>query len=195
MGQKSARLTIALGTTLFALLLGLAIEAAYDSSFVHDRYWGGTIARVQLKDAALVSGFLQAPAVAEAVAEDPQLLWAALEPIRNNMAIRISRGDTELFNSAQGKRVVDDLILEESLPGGIELQIRRYESPPWSTHFFEWLTTPTEWFSPRFDSRTLPFFFFSAMTLSFSWILIWRHRAKHVEEQVIPLLKRLDEDE
>ena len=148
-----------------------------------------------MTDASLVSGFIQTPAVAQAVAGEPQLLWAVLEPIRNKMAIRISRGNTELFTSPQGERMMGDLLLEENLPGDINLQIRRYEPPRWRDHFLEWLTTPTEWLSPRFNSRTLPFVCFSATTFAFAWIFIWRHRAKHIEEQVMPLLEKLAEDE
>ena len=173
-----------------ALLAGLTTYL-YGALFQHARYWGpgGTIDRVQDIDVRLIRALLTRPGAGplpdSQTAVEP--LFAALD---GKLAFELRRGDRIVYTNTIPERQLRAGATDIPLHDGATLTIRRYKPPAWSAEFVQWLAHPFDWSSRKYDRITAPFVAFFLIYVVFLYALAWRHRARHLSDEVLAELRR-----
>lgn len=187
----TARVVTGLTILVAASLLAGLTTYLYGALFQHARYWGpgGTIDRVQDIDISLIRALLTRPDAGplpdSQAAVEP--LFAALD---GKLAFELRQGDRVFYTNRIPERQLRTGATDIPLPDDARLTIRRYEPPAWSSEFAQWLTHPLDWSSRKYDRITAPFVAFFLIYVVFLYALAWRHRARHLSEEVLAELRR-----
>lgn len=177
---------------LASIVLSLFFTYLYGQFFQHDRYWKGTMHRVQETQIALINGFLDLEGAARLLAENRNQLSKVFDTVRGKLAITVESNNNIIYSNRidsfnpQGTPQIINLG-----EYGLSITIDRYEPPTWSKNYISWLSRPVEWFSPRFDYITAPFLGLAFIFSSFISAFIWRYRAAHLSKDVLGILNRI----
>lgn len=162
----------------------------YGAVFQHDRYWNGTIARVQKTEAAILKSILQAPGVLMTLPQNPEALRGIFKPLDGKLVVEIKKKGDLYFSNVIERRNLGSKV-EAFTVGDVTISIHSYTPPTWGSRFTRWIKQPVRWFEPSFDFITYPFFFFFLIFLTSIYAIGWRIRAKYLSEDV---LAKLNED-
>jgi hypothetical protein len=189
--MNATRILVIAGMAFVALIFGLAILYPY-GKWQHERYWEGTIRSVTETELELVDGFLANPEIRELIEERPIALEELLHPILRFFSVRVSQGGRVILDSTNPKLRIDTVSREVILRNGVQLTISRYKAPYWPAEYWNWVGHPGTWLTKRFDTKTIPLLWFSSLIFFMELAWAYRHRARHVEAEVIPLLRELN---
>ena len=183
-----------LGLIVVSTLGALVVMYPY-GSWQHDRYWAGTIQRVKAAEMELVSGLLNRPSLQDEVGDDPRAILDLLTPLRPFFLMEISRNGQLVESSGWADYELSERAETIVFSSGLELKISGYAPPDWSREYWKWLGQPGRWFTSRFDTKTVPFLCFFGLIFFFLVALSSMHRTRHLESDVLPLLRRLQPPE
>jgi len=174
-----------------SITLALLFVYAYGAVFQHDRYWSGTLAKVQKTEASIIANLLRGRDLGKALPDNVSELEQLFAPLDRKLIIEIDIIG-ELFFSNQEESWKKDGLLEEVKTQDATIKISSYVPPTWNSRFLRWLRNPTRWFEPSYDFITVPFILLFIIFLSFLYALGWRLRSLHLSENV---LKKLEDPE
>jgi hypothetical protein len=187
--QIAARTVAGLSILVAAALPAAAITYVYVGQFQHPRYWGGTIRKVETTEISLVRELLTRPRTPPL--PDTQDEAAPLfEALNKRLAVELRRGDRLVYdNRESGWPTLGDpkpIVLAD----GATLLVHRTAPPEWSGEFSRWLRNPDRWLTDQFNRTTAPFVSFLIIFLVSLVALAWRHRARHLSQEVLALLRQ-----
>lgn len=179
---------------LLALILGAALVTTYSYGkwFSHERYWNGTIARVEVGQAHLIRDLVQAmpAAIFDGSIDRWDRMFAAL---RNRLIVEVVH-EQRLVYSNENQRFGRGRPLETVQVGEEwQLQITAYQSPAWSRNFRRWITNPARWLEPSFDHITWPFFWFAAAYFLAIVATGFAVKSRYLERDVMLVMRRIEE--
>ena len=88
---------------LAAVLLALLTTYAYGKLFSHDRYWLGTMARVQDSQAALIRTLLSEFSIDENLPMDKGRLSRMFAPMDGKLVVDVSHHGERVYSSFNGR--------------------------------------------------------------------------------------------
>jgi len=168
---------------LFAMLL----IYLYGATFQHDRYWHGTLLKVQKTEAAIIANLLGDQSFKHLLTLDRTQLHQLFKPLDRKLLIEIVNNGTLFFDNTEHKFTKSTLI-QEITHNNTSLKISNYSPPSWNSIFLKWMTRPGRWLSPSFDYITIPFLLFFIIFLCISYALGWRVRSKHLSDHVLEMM-------
>jgi hypothetical protein len=182
--------------TMMSVSFALVTTYLY-GSWQHDRYWDGTMGRVNQIETAVYEKLLRANIVEQYHGDDFSKFNDVFAPLNGKLLIRLldERGKT-LFSNLYGDRQLGELILKSEFsigPKKFTVEFIRYNPPDWNHVFFRWILHPSDWKKIKYDRITMPFIFFSVIWLLFFVSASWWYRAKHLSRDVLDVLNSLDE--
>lgn len=188
------RLLIYSGLGAVALLLSLVAVYSYGKWFSHERYWHGTIERVQYNQARLVRGMLEELAPDAAALASHERMKRMFAPLDNRLVVEIFH-DGDLYFSNENQRFSRGRLLEKTtLPQNWQIALSGYEPPQWHRTFVRWLSSPARWFQPSFDHVTFPFLWFLAIhglaLVGLGFII----KSRYLQRDVLAVLSRIESD-
>ena len=186
----NVRLKVFAGFLSLAIVLSGVTTYAYGLLYSHDRYWNGTIVRVQERQAALIKSLLHATARDGQVDLAPEALGAMFAPLDGKLIIEVERGGDELFSNFNDSFPRSAHIDTVELAGGVRILISRYQPPTWNSQFLRWVKTPWQWFSPSYDYVTVPFIWFLVMYFLGLMMLGFAVKAAYLERDVMAVLRK-----
>jgi hypothetical protein len=198
--QTKARALFVGGAVLASAALALVVTYAYWGVFAHDRYYDGTLKRVNDKDAALVAGLLDSAAAQAAFPRDREAFSRIFQPLYGLMLFELHFDGQELFSNSHPERRPGAVLKRVSLGGSTPadpsddhtLVIRKYQPPSWNKEFRRWLSAPGKWVNTSRDRITGSFVAFFSLCFISVVALGWRARAGHLERQVLPHLRKVN---
>lgn len=186
----NTRLRVFAGFLLLAILLAGITTYAYGLLYSHDRYWNGTIVRVQDGQAALIRSLLLATARDAQIDLAPEALGAMFAPMDGRLIIEVERNGGKLFSNFNGRFERGAEIETVEIAGGVKVVISRYRPPTWNRTFLRWVKAPFQWLSPSYDYVTVPFMWFSAMYFMGLMLLGFAVKAAYLEHDVMAALRK-----
>ena len=186
------RLLVHLGLLAVALMLSLVAVYSYGKWFSHDRYWHGTIERVQYNQARLVRGMLEGLVADEAVLSSQDALAKMFSTLDNRLVVEVVH-DGELIFSNDNQRFIRGRLLEKfTLAQSWQVTISSYQPPQWQETFSRWLKNPARWFQPSFDHITFPFLWFLAIhglgLIGLGFVI----KSRYLQRDVLAVLSRIE---
>lgn len=186
------RLLVYLGLCALVLFLSLGAVYSYGKWFSHERYWHGTIERVQYHQARLVRGMLEELVSDGAVLSSQETLARMFSTLDNRLVVEVFH-DGELFFSNDNQRFIRDrLLVDATLPDNWQVALSSYRPPQWHGTFSRWLRNPARWFQPSFDHITFPFLWFLAIhglgLVGLGFII----KSRYLQRDVLAVLSRIE---
>ena len=162
----------------------------YGQFFQHNRYWNGTIKRVEETESKIATNLIQSIGLEKFVTVNRGNLENIFYPLKNKLVVEIRKSDIVLFTNQRSDRSIQETIssLNES---NLKLTISRYEPPTWRSTFFNWAKNPLKWFSSSSDFITAPFISFLLIYLLCIYTIGYRYRSKYLSHVVLRKLKNL----
>jgi hypothetical protein len=181
---------------LYAILLALSVGVALPlvsiyGAWQHQRYWDGTIEKVELRQVALTKSMFDGITAARLSELTPSQLYEMLTPLHYHFAVQVSVNGNVVHDSTGPDRTVEAVAYSLEIPQNKVVSISTYVPPKWTSNLGKWLKRPTEWFAHRFDFITMPFLFFVLIIFCGLLAFVWHYRARHLEGHVIPMLEEL----
>lgn len=189
MSNVKSKLSLLAIMLAFSIASGLLLEGLL-GKWVHDRYWSGTIYKVDTSTAELADAFLETKALRDAITEEGPS--DALRLAARHLVVERRRGEEVIWrlgNHHEAELLSD--IRTRPLDDGSTLAFRRRTPPSWYFNLGQWIRRPGEWMTDRFDFITVPFIFFSLLSLLSCVAFVWRHRARYVENEVKEMIADL----
>lgn len=186
------RSLVYLGLCAAALVLSLIAVYSYGNWFSHDRYWQGTIARVQYNQALLIKNLVAELRHDNAVWGDKERLKMAFSVLNNHLIVEVFQ-DEELIFSNNNQRYPRGRLLDKvEVAPGWKLTLSNYLPPKWNASFIRWLKNPSRWFEPSFNHVTFPFLWFLAIhglaLLALSFVI----KSRYLQRDVLAVLHKLE---
>lgn len=176
------------------ILAGIAVYS-YGKWFSHERYWGGTIERVELRQGELIRGLLTSLSSKRELPKDEKKMADAFGALDGVMAVEVYE-DGELYYTNYIERFRRDRRIESiELEKGWRVDVIAYEPPSWNYQFVRWLKNPTRWLERSFDFITIPFFSFLALCLLALFAVALTIKANYLQRDVLQTLRRFDDKE
>lgn len=188
-GVLRARLLVGLGILVAAALLAGATTYLYGGQFQHKRYWEGTIPRVEDTEIGLVRNLLTRPGMPP-LAESREDLEQMFEVLEFKLGVELHRDGQVVFTNRVEDWGIRGTPETVDLSDGAELRLYRYEPPSWNSTFLAWIKDPRKWLTRQQDRVTAPFVSFFLIYLVFLYALAWRHRARHLSDEVLAVLRQ-----
>lgn len=161
--MKSKLFAVAL-TVSIAMLFGLGLTYLYGQLFQHDRYWEGTIVRVEQTQSKLIESFVTRTSFANFDKKDFSNLFSSLD---GKMLVEIYDDNQPLYSNAPRWEVnTKNEVIAYTLDG-MEVRWHTFQAPTWNTMFLSWLSYPRQWFTYKYDYITVPFVTFSLIIFLF----------------------------
>jgi len=186
---------------LVIIVLGISAAMTFMTMYVfgkwqHNRYWNGTIARVNQIESSVYDKLLKININEIYLNKDFNILRDVFEPLNGKLLIRLINYDGKIIFENLNKERQLGTILRQSIvdigPDKLEIQIISYRPPPWRSEYFGWLTHFQKWFSIKYDRITIPFiFFFFIWSLSFVAV-IWRYKAHLENDRLFNVLSEFE---
>lgn len=190
--MSHARLIVFGSIAVLTVLLATATVYAYGKVFSHNRYWHGTIERVQARQAAMVRSFFMSGAAVGTLPVQRDDLAKMFAPLDGVMAVEVHRhGDLHYSNVVDRFRRGETLDVIE-MQDGWRVSVITYLPPTWENIFLRWLGRPGRWFEPSFDYITMPFLWFMAIYGLGLLALGLAVKSNYLERDVLAALDRLD---
>lgn len=186
------RLLVYLGLSAVALMLSLVAVYSYGKWFSHDRYWHGTIERVQYNQARLVHGMLEGLVADGTVLSSQDALAKMFSTLDNRLVVEVVH-DGELIFSNDNQRFIRGRLLEKfTLAQSWQVTLSSYQPPQWQDTFGRWLKNPARWFQPSFDHITFPFLWFLAIhglgLIGLGFVI----KSRYLQRDVLAVLSRIE---
>lgn len=191
LGKRQARTILYSVTILIALTISLAATYTYGALFQHDRYWEGTIKRVQDTQIAMLEATLDDPVMLRQLIDNEDRVQDLLNVLEGKIAITIYRSDQQVASNRINEWKIRNRERALIEPGDIRVRIAIYEPPTWNRQFTRWLYAPSRWLLPGYDHITAPFIAFFLFSFMLGLAVLWRYRARHLEKDVMNDLRRL----
>lgn len=177
---------------LFSGILSAATTYLYGSLFMHERYWLGTIERVNETQVNLLNNLLPLSKIFKSKGKEHDL-DKILEPLSGKIHIVANLDNEEIYSNLPNMHwKVKSKVSQITLPEGIELIISTYEPPTWNYQYLKWIKNPNEWLTPSKDFITVPFAFFSVIYLLAFYVFAWRMKAYYLAEEVLEIIRPSD---
>lgn len=186
------RLLVYLGLCAVALILSLIAVYSYGNWFSHDRYWQGTIARVQYNQARLIKGLVEELGSDSTVWADTKRLEKIFTALDNRLIVEVFQGDELVFSNDNQRYSRGRLLNSVSVAPGWELLLSDYLPPKWHASFVRWLKNPSRWFEPSFDYVTFPFLWFLAIHGLGLVTLSLAVKIRYLQQDVLSVLNKLE---
>jgi hypothetical protein len=177
---------------LIAVLLALLTTYTYGKLFSHDRYWLGTIARVQQTQAALIRTMLNEFLVDAKLPLEKDRLSRMFAPMDGKLIIDVSHHSNPIYSSFNGRFSRGRVIEVIQLADGVEVALGGYAPPGWDRNFLRWLQNPGRWFEPSFDHVTFPFLWFLAVFALAIFALGFAVKSSYLERDVMTVLRMVE---
>ena len=186
------RLLVHLGLLAVALMLSLVAVYSYGKWFSHDRYWHGTIERVQYNQARLIRGMLEGLVADGTVLSSQDTLARMFSTLDNRLVVEVFH-DGELFFSNDNQRFTRGRLLEKvTLAQSWQVTLSSYQPPQWHGTFSRWLKNPARWFQPSFDHITFPFLWFLVIhglaLVGLGFVI----KSRYLQRDVLAVLSRIE---
>lgn len=183
--MRRARASLVL--VLLVLVFALLTTYCFGRWFSHDRYWLGTIDKVQVTQANLIrSMVLKSDNAADWSKDDLREVFA---PVAGKIIVEVKEADAIIFSNDNHRFLRGEIIEEISLPNQKTIAVYRYSPPGWNGVFKRWLASPSRWFEPSLDFVTFPFLFF-ILVYGVGMVAVgFAIKARHLENDVLPVLR------
>lgn len=180
----------------FSFLLSLFTTYLYGVSFLHGRYWHGTIHAVSTIQVELLKNTLPKIVIEEKDAKSEVFFKTILAPLNRKLAIEVWNADTKVFSNHQSWPL-DQSKGEAKIIGQGKLRyiVQHYLPPTWNYQFTSWLKSPSDWFKNSKNFITIPFLMFLTIYLMFVYMLAWRLKANYLESDVLKVINSLKHKE
>lgn len=191
MRRRTARSIVYGCTIAVALVVAMGSTYLYGAAFQHDRYWNGTIKRVEDTQIALLQSILDDQVVLRRLFEKERNRAALLGSLKGKLAVSFyASGKSIGSNRVEAWQTRDNrnIRIERA---DMRVQIKTYEPPSWHHQFMRWLRSPSQWGHPGYDHITAPFVAFFVFSILVGVALLWRSRAAHLERDVLADLNKL----
>jgi hypothetical protein len=179
---------------LTAALLALFTTYAYGKLFSHDRYWLGTIARVQQSQAALIRALLDEFSVDGHLPTDKGRLSKMFAPMDRKLVVDVSRNGQEIYSNFNERFSRGQVIEVVQLPAGMRVVLGGYSPPNWNDTFVRWLQNPGRWFEASFDYVTVPFLWFQAIYALAFVAVGFAVKSSYLERDVLTMLRKVEQE-
>ncbi|UYM16347.1 hypothetical protein [Endozoicomonas euniceicola] len=185
-----------IGTMFISLSFVLALLATYlfGYFFNHDRYWNGTVHRVNVNQAALVYSIASDTDIKKQLLPiDTEQLDQIFDPINGLLLVEVSLNDKVLWSNASPRYTRGEVLRLLDLNEEYRLSLSSYLPPKWNYLFIRWITQPARWFEMSFNPITMPFlWFWSLFFLCFCMggLLM---KSNYLESDALRILKRIEE--
>lgn len=189
-----SRLIIGTVFIVGSFLIALLVTYLFGYFFNHDRYWGGTLHRVNVHQAALVHSIASNTAIKkQLLSVDPKQLDQMFHPINGLLLVEVSLDDKVLWSNVSPRYTRGEVLKSLDLGDEHRLSLSSYLPPKWNYLFIRWITQPIRWFELSFNPITVPFlWFWSLLFLCFcTWGLLIKSR--YLESDALRILKRIEE--
>lgn len=190
--MSRARLLIFASIGFLTVLLAMATVFAYGKGFSHNRYWHGTIERVQARQAALVRSFLTSGAAVGTLPERRDALANIFAPFDGVMAVEVHRHGDLRYSNVVNRFVRGKTLDVIEMKDGWRVSVITYQPPTWEESFLRWFRRPERWLEPSFDYITMPFLLFIAIYGLALLALGLVVKSNYLEHDVLVALDRLD---
>ena len=190
--MNRAKLLVFGSIAVLTVLLAVATVYAYGKWFSHNRYWHGTIERVQVRQAALARSFLTSGAAVGTLPERREALAEMFAPFDGVMAVEVHRHDDLRYSNVVDRFIRGKTLDVIEMQGGWRVSVIAYQPPTWEKSFVRWLSRPGRWLEPSFDYITMPFLWFMAIYSLGLLVLGLAVKSSYLERDVLVALDRLD---
>lgn len=156
---------------------------------MHERYWHGTIEKVNSTYIELLNNLLPRIDTFKSEGKEGDLN-EILDPLSGKIHIEASIDKKKIYSNLPNPNwKVKERISKITLPDGIEFIISNYEPPTWNYQYVNWIKNPSKWLTPSGDFITIPFIFFALIYLLFFYTFAWRMKATYLAEDVMDIIK------
>lgn len=189
-----SRARIMVFTAIFALAaaLSLATTYFYGLLFSHPRYWDGTVARVNARQAAFIESSLAPFMKAGTFPNDPQQLEKMFAPLANALVIEFSDEGRVTWSNVNPRYKRGDVLKVLSIAEGKSLIVSKYLPPTWASTFLRWIRQPDRWLEPSLDHITVPFVWFLFLYTMFLTMMGVVVKARFLEKDVLPAIRKIE---
>ena len=191
------KLLLRLLVILTSIFLSLIFTYLYFELFQHDRYYKGTIANVEKTETEMIKGLASITGIGSLAIEDIKSFEKIFSPLENYLAVTITKAGKLVYSNIpkekelklkKNRRYVWQGLKNEPLDfpltnSDFVIHVDTYIPPKWSSEFVRWIKQPQDWFTPTYNSITVPFLM---LIVLFYWILFalfWSYRSEYLEEE------------
>ena len=186
-------------------LIGALLTTAIYGKFQHDRYWEGTIYKVQKNQIKLSISMLEflidkKSSNAEFLEED---FKDAFYPMRYFMPVKVYKNGELLFQYSESKRPIKNHEYRKFASADFEILFGIYGAEPWFTDpeaflgvgkkakFWRWVASPADWLTKKYDYIQVPFVAFFLLIYSALFAFAYRFQANHFGKKVLTTLEEI----
>ena len=185
------KLIIVLLAVTISMLIGFGLTYLYGQFFQHDRYWEGTIARVEKTQSTLLENFVTKSSFSNFESDDWSDLFSALE---GKMLVEVYDQGRPLYNNAPSwKANKRNEVIAYSLDGK-EVRVYSFQAPTWNSSVVRWLRNPRDWFTYKYDFITIPFVSFTLVIMLFLFLVVVLMVNRYLQDDVLRSLQMLKDD-
>ena len=177
---------------VLSVLLAMVTVYAYGKGFSHNRYWHGTIERVQVRQAALVRTLLTSRAAVGTLPEQKSALAEMFAPFDGVMAVYVHRHGDLRYSNAVSQFVRGETLDVIGMQDGWRVSVIAYQPPTWEKSFLRWFSRPGRWLEPSYDYITMPFLWFMVIYGLALLALGLAVKSNYLEHDVLVAIDRLD---
>jgi hypothetical protein len=198
------KLLLRLLVALASVFLSLISTYIYFEFFQYDRYYKGTIARVEKTEIAMIEGLASIKGIGSLAKTDINSFAGVFSALENKLAVTITQSGELVYSNIPKE---DDLKLKRNrryfwkklknaprdfplLNSNYVIHVDTYIPPKWSSKFIRWIKRPQDWFTSSNDFITIPFLMLSVL---FYWILFalcWSYNSEYLEDKVLKYLEK-----
>ena len=193
--MNKAKLTLSILVLMISVFITLVTIYFY-GAWQHDRYWNGTIGRVNQIETEVYEKLLRTNIVELYGERDFDRLGDIFAPLNGKLLIRLldDRGRLVFSNLFGDRRLGEQIRRSEFSLGSTKFIVEfvRYKPPDWNQVFFRWLVHPSEWSKIKYDRITMPFIFFFVIWLLFFVSIIWRYKAHLESDRLFSVLHEFE---
>ena len=164
----------------------------------HNRYWDGTMNRVNEIESSVYQNLLAADFNDIFSKRNFDELKGVFEPLDGKLLIRlIDQNGSIVFDNAKESRKLGRTIQESQIKFGSEkftVQFIRYKPPSWSKEYGRWFLSITEWGKHKYDRITIPSIFIFCILLVGITAAIFYIKAREESRRYFSVYKELARD-
>ena len=186
-------------------LVGALVTTAVYGKFKHDRYYKGTIDKVQQHQIKLSISMLEfmiekKSSDAEFFEED---FRKAFYPVRYFMPVKVFKHGKLLFQYSSPYKSINNHEYKKFKSADFEISFGIYGAPPWfidqeafwgvgkNATFWRWIGSPAYWFTNKNDYIHVPFIAFFLLIYSALFALAYRFQANYFGKKVLATLEEI----
>lgn len=187
--------------SMFGALSTLAIYG----KLKHDRYWEGTINKVQQTQIKLSISMLEF--MIDKKSSGTQFFHEdfrnAFSPVRFFMPVKVYKNGELFFEQTGSYRSVKNHEYKKFTFDDFEILFGIYDAPSWfidqeafwgvgkNATFWRWIGSPEDWFTNKYDFIQVPFIAFFLLIYSALFALAYRFQANYFGKKVLATLEEI----